>query len=171
MTDSTEVTVPATAAVIVLRDSLFERKPEAVPFKPLGEGYFLRPMTGSEQDTWRLYCKGAEVGKTPCTSCGQTGTQNGKPCDMCNGLKQLPEFDMKGMRAYMVVASVCDENGALLFTQDDTDRINDLDAVLLTNIFSEAQAINGMTTNAVENLEKNLESESNTELGSDSPKS
>lgn len=59
------------------------------------------------------------------------------------------------IRAGWLRWTVCDDAGALLFTDDDVSKLALLDADVLIQVFEAALRINGMGKNAVEAAEKN----------------
>lgn len=68
----------------------------------------------------------------------------------------LKEGDTSGtIRARWLRLTVCDEAGALMFTDDDVPALAQLDADVLIPVFGTALRINGMAPESVEQAEKN----------------
>ena len=64
-------------------------------------------------------------------------------------------MNLKNIRARLVVKTACDENGALLFTEDQASYLGKKSAKALDRCFSVAQTLNGLSGNDVEELAKN----------------
>jgi len=68
-----------------------------------------------------------------------------------------PDGDIttQGLRAKFVIASVIDDDGEFMFTEDDTDIIAKMPADAVNEIFLAAQELNGMTGEPVKAAGKN----------------
>lgn len=75
-----------------------------------------------------------------------------------------------GMQAKVARWCVVDENLDPVFVEGDEEKINAMGGQALQAIVLAVLALSGMTDESVEELEKNLPSESNGASGSDSPK-
>ena len=58
------------------------------------------------------------------------------------------------VRAKVCVASICDENGNMLFTEADVEEIGKKDSAVIERIFNEAIDLNGYTDQDIEDLKK-----------------
>jgi len=63
--------------------------------------------------------------------------------------------ELYNFRARFAVCVVCDQEGTLLFKAEDAEKIGCKSAKSLDRIFEAASAMNGMTAEDVETLEKN----------------
>ncbi len=63
--------------------------------------------------------------------------------------------NLVNLRAKMAVATVCDEQGNLVFTPDDAAELGNKSASALSKIFNVATRLSGMTEADVDELEKN----------------
>jgi hypothetical protein len=61
------------------------------------------------------------------------------------------------MRARLVARSICDAEGAALFTEADVNALGEKSAAALDRIFAAAQELSGLGAQDVENLAKNSE--------------
>lgn len=60
-----------------------------------------------------------------------------------------------GIRAFIVQASLCDENGVLLFDVEDIDSINEsLPAILIDKLVDQAKRVSGLGENSQESVEQ-----------------
>lgn len=75
-----------------------------------------------------------------------------------------------GLQAQLACWCVVDEHGKRIFDDTDLDSINDMSGTRLQEIVLAILDVSGLTVESVENLEKNSESESSVEAGSDSQK-
>jgi hypothetical protein len=84
--------------------------------------------------------------------------------DAARGQKR--DNDFRKMRAKIVVASVVEEDGSLMFTEDDVDTVNEkIPARVLDLLFTSILAFNGMSQQAADELEKNLQTGQNETSG------
>ena len=63
--------------------------------------------------------------------------------------------DVKGLRSLLVVLTLCDQAGDLLFSKKDIGIIEQKSASALDRIILEAQKLNGLNPEAVEEAKKN----------------
>lgn len=82
-------------------------------------------------------------------------TMNGKQRDEYE--KRMRKDDRQGLRAWLVVNTLCDEKGELLFTDKDIERFNSLPYKELDKIVLASLAVNEIDAQAIENLKKMLE--------------
>ena len=71
-------------------------------------------------------------------------------------LDQFPDDEyahMKDVRARVFIASVCDEQGGLLFTKEDIGAVNRMDPQVLECVYRTAWKLNGLAVQAVGVLE------------------
>lgn len=64
-------------------------------------------------------------------------------------------MNMQNIRAKLVAACVVDEDGKLLFTQDDIVALSKKSSVALDKVFNAAQKLNAISDDDVEELAKN----------------
>ena len=69
--------------------------------------------------------------------------------------RTIAESKAPTIRARFAIASVCDEQGAPLFTDADVDQVNALPWGALDAIYQAAMEHNAMTPGAVDAAEKN----------------
>ena len=65
------------------------------------------------------------------------------------------KIDMRGLKARLVVCSVCDAEGKLLFSIEDIPTLNEKSAAAIDRIFQVAQRLSGFTAEDVEELAGN----------------
>ena len=65
------------------------------------------------------------------------------------------KFNFDNFRSKLVALCFCDEKGTRIFTDAEVTLIGELPADLVNLLFTEAQELNGFTTKAVEQAEKN----------------
>ena len=65
------------------------------------------------------------------------------------------EANRYNLRARLLYRCICDESGARLFTKKDVDALGKKSAKALDRCFTVAQKLNGLTSEDVEELEKN----------------
>ena len=84
------------------------------------------------------------------------------------GMELLSERkETEHFREEMAVRVLCDKNGELLFSSADVEALGKKNSLVLDRIFDAAQGLNGMTSAAVDGLEKNLEETDSNASGSD----
>lgn len=125
--------------MILSRDAILNSvdvKTELVAVPEWGGSVYVRGLTAGERDKWEasLY----------------TTEKRG------NSFEVVAHRD--NIRAKFVAASVVDEKGNLLFTPGDIDALTHKSAAPMDRLFSVAQRLSGMSTEDVEELEKNLKS-------------
>ncbi len=98
---------------------------------------WVKTMTGSQRDAWEA----AEVK-------GAGGTKAIK----ANG---IDEAAYVGSRARLLVLTVCDESGALVFKRDQVDQLSEKSAGALSKLFNVAVRLNHISEDDIEDLEKN----------------
>jgi len=69
-----------------------------------------------------------------------------------------PKVIYENMRAKLCVLTVCDDNGLLIFTEDDVEALGKKSAKPLSVIFDLAQKLSGLTEEDVKGLSKNSKS-------------
>ena len=62
----------------------------------------------------------------------------------------------KYMRAKLLALTICDENGNLLFSEEDIEALDNKSSYVLSIIYETAQRLSGLTKGDIENLRKNL---------------
>jgi hypothetical protein len=102
---------------MLTREAILGAKPRLVPVqsKAWGDGLFIKPMSLRARDGF---------------------------AKLSDELKTSGEFSK--LLAKIVVDSLCDENGALLFQPDDLSKIQDKDAGEVDAIAKECLAANGL---------------------------
>lgn len=65
------------------------------------------------------------------------------------------KFNFDNFRSKLVALCFCDEKGTRIFTDAEVTLIGELPADLVNLLFTEAQELNGFTTKAAEQAEKN----------------
>lgn len=65
-------------------------------------------------------------------------------------------FNIKGMRARVCAAAICDEGGVLQFSPEDIELLSDKSVVALNFINDEISKLNAITEEELEELAKNL---------------
>mgnify|MGYP000058895051 CR=1 FL=1 len=71
------------------------------------------------------------------------------------------ELNLVNMRARLVAVSVVDEDGKLIFTEEDVQALGEKNAGALDLIFTAAQRLSGLGQKDVEELTKNSEPDQN----------
>lgn len=74
---------------------------------------------------------------------------------LSSGIGTNRTVDLHNLRARLVSLCVVDEEGAPQFTKDDVAALGAKSAAALSRVFEAAQALNGMTPQAVEAAAKN----------------
>jgi len=105
-----------------------------------GGSVFVRGLTGAQRDEFEM----------------QVMEQRGR--------KQI--WNRKDVRARLVVVSVVDEDGELLFSQSDIPAVSKKSARALEPIFDTARRLSGMSVADVKELSKNLKGGQNDGSGS-----
>lgn len=127
---------------ILSREELLKRRPrrtKAVDVPELGGQVLLRALTEGERSRFEM------------TFLSKKGT---------------PRADLiEQARARLIVESVVDEQGNLLFSVDDVDAIYQLEASVTARLYDEARKLSGFEENDIESLVKN----SDAPLAGDSP--
>ncbi len=118
---------------MLTKDSIFaadDIKSEVVSVPEWGGSLTVRGLTGSQRDAFEQ--------------------------SLIDAKKKGASVDMRNMRAKLVVRSVVDESGALLFSDSDAEALGNKSAAPLDRLFSAAQKLSGMTDADLEEMEKNL---------------
>lgn len=68
------------------------------------------------------------------------------------------DVDMRNIRAKLAAQCIVDESGERLFTDEDVQALGKLSAGALDRVFEAAQRLSGISSNDMEELEKNLTS-------------
>ena len=92
------------------------------------DSVYLRHPTANDRDLWELYCTSMK-----------DGAGNGK----------------KTFRAKLAAMLLCDENGKLLFSQHQVERLGDQSAVALQRIWEKGVEMMSITPQEIIELEKN----------------
>lgn len=90
---------------------------------------YVRSMSGKARDAYEL-------------AIYEAGKDNSKPYNM---------------RASIVVATACDENGTELFSQNDAEWLGNMSAKVLDRIVDKAQELSGISEGDIDEMEKHLE--------------
>ena len=106
----------------------------AVDVPSWGGQVYIRTMTGGERD-------GFEQAVSDANKAGK--------------------LDIRGLKVKLVVLTLCDENGARLFSESDTAALLAKSSKALNSLFIAAQKINGLTESDVEELAGNSEADLN----------
>lgn len=101
-------------------------KREKVEIPELGGDVYVSEMTGADSDEWEQSLVGSD------------GKRN-----------------LKNITAKLVVATLVNENGERIFTEDDLPRVAKLPARILNKIAIPADRINGLTGRYLEDVKKN----------------
>lgn len=80
---------------------------------------------------------------------------------MTRGADGKLEVNTQNMRAKLVLYTVVDESGALLFSADELDALAAKSAVAIERISEVAQTLNGLNRSAIADAEKNFVSDPN----------
>lgn len=79
--------------------------------------------------------------------------------------------DVAGLTTWLLVRTLCDEQGNLLFAPEDEAALAAKAAAVLNRLFLKAMEINGLAADAADAAAKNLPSARGGATGSDSPAS
>lgn len=66
-----------------------------------------------------------------------------------------PDVNTENLRARLLVRTLCDEDGERLFGDDEMDELAGKSGAVLSQLFEEAQDLNGMTADDMEALTGN----------------
>lgn len=111
--------------------SAVDTKTELVAVPEWGGEVYVRGMSGLERDAFE-------------TSIVQ---QRGKS----------QSVNLSNIRAKLCAASICDENGKLLFTQGDVSELGKKSAIALQRVFEVAQKLSGIGADDIDELAEGLE--------------
>lgn len=100
--------------------------PIKVDIPEWGGGAFLRVMSGAERDQWELIAEAGIRKKT---------TAN--------------------VRASLLIATLCDENGKRLFGHGQADALGKKSSIVIDRLFDIAQKLNKLKESDIDELEKN----------------
>ena len=101
-------------------------KTEAVPVPEWGGDVLVKSMTGTERDAF------------------EQGIIGGKE-----------KVDMKNIRARLCAASIIDDKGVPVFSEDDIESLGKKNAAALDKVFAVAQRLSGIGKDDVDDLAKN----------------
>lgn len=71
------------------------------------------------------------------------------------GSGKRQKVETKNIRARLAARSIVDESGALVFTDDDADKLGDLSGADMQRIYDKAQELSGISDDDVEELAGN----------------
>jgi len=124
---------------VLTRSQILEANdfPEAVrvPVPEWGGDVLIRSMSASDRDMYEQDLVAARVG------------------DKSSGMK------ITNVRARLLAFVIVDEEGNLLFSEEDIQALGKKSIVAVDRVFAEAQKMNALTQTDVDALEKNLESD------------
>lgn len=83
------------------------------------------------------------------------------------GKKMGIEADPRGLLVKLVIASICDENGELVFTEQDAEALNEKSALALQRVYSVALRLSSFSEQDIKALAGNLASDRSENSGSD----
>ena len=69
--------------------------------------------------------------------------------------KMQEEVDNNGIRATVFIYSVCEEDGSLVFSDDDLEAVKGLPSAIVTTVFNESNNLNKINHEAKEEAAKN----------------
>lgn len=69
--------------------------------------------------------------------------------------KMQTELDNNGIRATVFIYSVCEEDGKLVFSNEDLDQIKELPSNIVTAVFEKSNELNSLVPESVEAEAKN----------------
>lgn len=69
--------------------------------------------------------------------------------------KMQSELDNNGIRATVFIYSVCEEDGSLVFSEEDLDSIKGLPSNVVSAVFDKSNELNKLSPDAVETEVKN----------------
>ena len=115
-----------TRAAIFKKCSL---KEEVLKVPEWGGDVTVRELTGSERDAWEA--------------------------SILNSSGEQDESSMTNARAKLCVRCLVDEEGQLLFSQDDVDQVGELSGSALSRIFNVASRLSGLRPGDIEELAGN----------------
>jgi len=72
-----------------------------------------------------------------------------------------------GLRAQFCAWTICDEDGGLLFSEDDVEKLGQKSGVALDRVFTVAHELNQMAPDDIEELGKDSEHDQSDDSGSD----
>jgi hypothetical protein len=104
---------------------------ERVDVPEWGGHVFVKGMTGTERDAFEMVVT----------------KKRGKDV----------EVNMVGLRAKLIVTTVCDEDGKRLFTKKDVEKLGEKSASALQKVFEVAQRLSGLSSQDVEELTEGLD--------------
>ena len=107
-----------------------------------------------------------EVAVPEWPKCGGHVWVKGLPGDEAEELIGNADEGIKGKRAQLLVHTMCNEKGELLFTSDDVEALNHKHTTILDRIADAAMELNGLGVDAQERLAKNSEATPDDDSGS-----
>lgn len=69
--------------------------------------------------------------------------------------KMQTELDNNGIRATVFIYSICEEDGTLVFSEDDLEAVKGLPSSIVTAVFDKSNSLNSLSPEAVEAEVKN----------------
>jgi len=84
-----------------------------------------------------------------------TGTQRDEFEQACMDARRGNRLDVRGLKARLLVMTVCDGAGGLMFGPKDVEAIRAKSAAAIERVWDTAQRLNGLTAEAVEELAGN----------------
>lgn len=112
---------------------------ERVNVPEWGGAVYVRTLPGYERDSFEQACQDAQRGK---------------------------RINIVGLKARLVIQSVCGEDGKPLFSMLDAEALNRKSSRVIDRLFKVAQKLNGLTQEDVEELAKNSDSDRSGDSGS-----
>jgi len=107
-----------------------------------------------------------EVAVPEWPKCGGHVWVKGLPGDEAEDLIADAGEGIKGKRAQLLVHTMCNEQGELLFTPDDAEALNHKHTSVLDRIANAAMELNGLGVEAQERLAKNSDATPDDDSGS-----
>jgi len=104
-------------------------KTETIELPEWGGSVVVRELTGAERDAWEASIITSDGAQSPET--------------------------MRNVRAKLIVKTIIDDEGELLFTDDDIDRVGALSGSTLNKIFEVACRLSALTAAEMDELEGN----------------
>lgn len=95
-----------------------------------GVTVYVHTLTGNERDAWEDRCVSSRS-------------------------KKSGKLDIRMLKAKLVIASACDENGKRLFVDNDAEGLNEKSAKCIDEVFQVAQRISGLSNKEAEEIAGN----------------
>lgn len=126
-----EAPEPEPVAPVLTREAILARRNSGVErvYVERWKGHVcLRVMSGEDRDAFEQFCTDART---------------------------AGRLQVRGILAMLLVRTICDESGQRVFTDEDVDAVNQLDAAVVCELFERAQRLSGLTDDDVEELAGN----------------